>query len=96
MFVTCQNVVDLVHHQVGVLRAEAHGRLEFEHVAVGAVGAEEDVLFFEPGIKSELVSKSLFTLEVAGYTSFIIEGREMKAACEIAVIKAVVSINQCY
>lgn len=54
---TCENVVDLVHHQVGVLRREAHGGLEFEDVAVRSVGAEKDALLLQPEMERELIPK---------------------------------------
>lgn len=41
---TCENVVNLLHHQVGVLRREAHGGLKFEHVAMRSIGTQKDVL----------------------------------------------------
>lgn len=45
MLRTCENVVDLLHHHVGVLRTEAHGGLKFEHIAVRSVSTKKDVLF---------------------------------------------------
>lgn len=47
-------MVDLVHHQVGVLRREAHGGLEFEDVAMGSVCAEKDALLLQPEMGVEL------------------------------------------
>lgn len=48
---TCKNVVDLVYNQVSILYREAHGRLEFEHIAMRSVSAEQDVLLFKPEMK---------------------------------------------
>lgn len=45
---TCEDEVQLGRHQLGVLRREAHGRLELENVAMRPVGAEEDLLFLQP------------------------------------------------
>lgn len=52
---TCQDEVDLVHHQVGVLLREAHGRLELQDVAVRTVGAQQDLLLLQPGAKVYVV-----------------------------------------
>lgn len=44
---TCEDFVDLAHHQPGVLLGEAHGGLELEHVPVRAVRTEEDPLVLQ-------------------------------------------------
>lgn len=42
---TCENLVYFPHHQVCVLFGEAHGGLEFQHIAMRSVSTKKNVLF---------------------------------------------------
>lgn len=64
---TCEDEVDLLHHQVGVLGREAHGGLELEDVPVRSVSAEEDLLLLQPGTH-QIITRLASLLLNSGFT----------------------------
>ena len=45
---TCQDGIQLCYHVLCVVQAETHGGLELQDIPPGAIGAQQNVVFFQP------------------------------------------------